>query len=166
MKICLTRRRRGLLAALEVAERTATQSRGWYRQVIKDNRKRREQSTMTSNSIRSILAVCTITALAGLPAARNAFAQKSAAQVNPGTIVGMVTDAKRAPLGGATVTATRLDNHSIRGTMSNSEGIYSFSDVAPGIYTVTSEADGYSETRVSRVEVSSGRPATVIITMA
>jgi hypothetical protein len=133
---------------------------------------------MTSNSIRSVFALCAISALAEFQATPQAFAQQLAPQAavtaaapvntpaNPGTIVGMVRNPAHAPIGGATVTATRLDNHSIRSTMSSSEGIYSFSDVAPGIYSVTSQAEGYTDAVLSTVEVISGKATTTNIAMA
>ena len=40
----------------------------------------------------------------------------------PGTIVGVVTNAAKVPLGGATVTAARASG-GIRSTVSNSEGV-------------------------------------------
>jgi hypothetical protein len=133
---------------------------------------------MTSNSIRRVFALCAITTLAGTQIAQKVFAQEQAPRAivtavavantptNPGTIVGMVRNAAHAPVVGATVTVTRLDNHSIRSTMSSSEGIYSFSDVVPGTYSVTSQADGYTDAVISTVEVTSGKASTTNIAMA
>ena len=112
-----------------------------------------------------------MTALALSPAAQHLFAQDlsphaaATAPVYPGAIVGMVRNADRVPVGAATITAARLDNRSIRATMSTSEGIYSFSDVTPGTYSVTCQAEGYADTTVSTIEVGQGKPATVNVTM-
>ncbi len=118
---------------------------------------------MTSNPMRSIFAFCAIAAVAGT----HAFAQVTApsAPANPGTIVGMVRNPDRTPIAGATVTATRLDNHSIRATMSTSDGIYSFADLTPGTYAVAAEAEGYSRTNVPTVEVTSGKATTTHLAM-
>jgi hypothetical protein len=126
---------------------------------------------MTSNLVRSVFAIGTVAALAGFPGAQTAFPQEPVANavgapVHPGTIVGVVRNASRAPVGGATVTATRLDNHSIRSTMSGSDGIYSFSDVVPGEYSVLSQAEGYADALVSAVTVVPGKPTTVNPSMA
>src|SRR5579871_6676789 len=63
-----------------------------------------------------------------------------------GTIVGIVRSAAKAPVGGATVTAARSDGGSIRATVSGSDGLYSFADMAPGAWSVTLQADGYADT--------------------
>ena len=53
-----------------------------------------------------------------------------------GTIVGIVTNAAKVPVGGATVTAVRAGG-GIRSTVSGSDGIYSFADVPPGSWSLT-----------------------------
>ena len=129
---------------------------------------------MTSNSMRSVFVSCAIATLA----ASQTFAQVSTLTAtkapahaqpkvsgNPGTVVGLVRNSDRTPIQGATVTATRLDNHSIRGTMSTGDGIYTFADLAPGQYTVAAQAEGYSDIVTPAVEVISGKAATVHLTM-
>src|SRR5580692_5225038 len=74
-------------------------------------------------------------------------------QVTLGAIVGVVRSAAKAPVGGATITASRADGSGIRATVSGSDGVYSFADVAPGEYSVSSQADGYLDTVVSTVQV-------------
>ena len=59
-----------------------------------------------------------------------------------GTIVGIVRNPAKAPVGGATVTAARADGGGIRATVSGSDGVYSFADMTPGAWSVTSQADG------------------------
>src|ERR1039458_6864574 len=63
------------------------------------------------------------------------------AQTTFGTIAGVVRDPGKAPLGGAMITATKLDGNSIRTTFSGSDGIYSFSDVVPGIYKLVAQTE-------------------------
>jgi len=81
------------------------------------------------------------------------------AAVNPGTIVGLVRNPAHVPVGGATITVTRLDNHSIRSAISASDGMYSFSDVVPGAYSVLTQAEGYPDSEIASVQVASGRAA-------
>ncbi len=129
---------------------------------------------MTSNRTRSISAMGTIAALALFHAPINAVAQEASSQagiapgsaVYPGTIVGTVRNTANAAIGGATITATRLDNHSIRSTMSTSEGIYSFSDLAPGNYSLLAQADGFPDAQIASAAVTSGKPTTINIGMA
>ncbi len=124
---------------------------------------------MTSNKNRSILIVFSIVALTGVISTPAALAQETAAQkpaVRPGTIVGAVKNPAKTPIAGATITATRDDNHSIRSTMSNSDGIYSFADLTPGTYSLTSQADGFADTLASGVEVNPGKATTLVLGMA
>jgi Putative beta-barrel porin-2, OmpL-like. bbp2/Carboxypeptidase regulatory-like domain len=65
-----------------------------------------------------------------------------------GAIVGVVTNSKKMPVAGATVTAVRSDGGGIRATVANSDGVYSFADLTPGVWSITSEADGYSDAAV------------------
>src|SRR5271167_811528 len=59
-----------------------------------------------------------------------------------GTIVGIVTNSAKLPVAGATVTAVRVDGGGIRATISGSDGVYSFADLAPGEWSITSQVDG------------------------
>jgi hypothetical protein len=81
------------------------------------------------------------------------------AQTTFGTIAGVVRDPSKAPVGGATITATKLDGNSIRTTISGSDGIYSFSDVVPGTYSLTAQTDTFGDITVASVQVVAGRAA-------
>ena len=74
-----------------------------------------------------------------------------------GTIAGIVRDAANGTLPDATVTATQLDGNEIRATISNSDGIYSFSNVPPGSYSISAQADGHPDAFVSSLQVTAGR---------
>src|ERR1700733_13216930 len=76
-----------------------------------------------------------------------------AIRVSAGTIVGLVTNSAKLPIAGATVTAARVDGNGIRATVSSSDGIYSFADLAPGAWSVTVQVDGYPEVVVPSLEV-------------
>ena len=58
-------------------------------------------------------------------------------------ILGQVLDSSRATVSAASVTATRVETGAIRHTLSNSQGLYSFTFLNPGNYTLAVEADGF-----------------------
>ena len=70
-----------------------------------------------------------------------------------GAITGLVKDGARVPIAGATITAVKQDGATVRSTISNSEGLYSFSDVVSGTWSVTVQADGKSDFTVSSLVV-------------
>ncbi|HWW30338.1 MAG TPA: TonB-dependent receptor, partial [Steroidobacteraceae bacterium] len=80
----------------------------------------------------------------------------AAAAESFGTIVGLVTDAAKAPIGGATVTAIRAGG-GIRSTISSSDGIYSFADVLPGSWSLTITVEGLPDVRVPPLNVVAGK---------
>src|SRR5579884_4329346 len=74
-----------------------------------------------------------------------------------GTITGLIKDGAKAPVAGATITAVRQDGNAVRSTISNSEGVYSFPDVVPGIWSITAQADGNADFTVPSLSVAAGR---------
>ena len=92
----------------------------------------------------------------GLPAA-GADSTLPPVRAKLGTIVGMLTNSERLPVAGATVTAARADGGSIRATISNSEGVYSFADLTPGEWVITAELDAAAGTVVASVAVTAGK---------
>ena len=76
--------------------------------------------------------------------------------VSAGTIVGVVTNAAKAPIGGATVTAMR-GGGGIRATVSGSDGVYSFADLPVGSWTVTTTVEGYPDVPVAGLNVVAGK---------
>ncbi|HEY2634806.1 MAG TPA: carboxypeptidase-like regulatory domain-containing protein, partial [Steroidobacteraceae bacterium] len=89
-----------------------------------------------------------------------------AIRVSAGTIVGLVTNSAKLPVGGATVTAARVDGNGIRATVSSSDGIYSFADLAPGAWSVTVQVDGYPDVVVPSLEVAGSKATRHDIVMA
>jgi Putative beta-barrel porin-2, OmpL-like. bbp2/Carboxypeptidase regulatory-like domain len=73
-----------------------------------------------------------------------------------GTIVGIVRNAAKLPVAGATITAMRLDGSATRATLSGSDGIYTFADVVPGAWSVTSQVEEYPETPALALQVAAG----------
>src|SRR5690348_14755062 len=81
-----------------------------------------------------------------------AFAQTQ----NQGAMTGTVEDASGALLAGAQVTATNVAT-GIKSTIKTDEhGSYRLSFLAPGTYTVTSEAQGFQKTALRSVIVTVG----------
>ena len=106
--------------------------------------------------IRSCLRVIAVSVLMtgmvpGLVRAQESSAP--AVKVGSGAIVGMVTNSGKVPIAGATVTAARVDGSSIRATISGSDGVYSFADVAPGAWSITVEVEGYPDAGVPSLQV-------------
>jgi Putative beta-barrel porin-2, OmpL-like. bbp2/Carboxypeptidase regulatory-like domain len=73
-----------------------------------------------------------------------------------GTIVGIVANAAKVPVAGATVTAARAGG-GIRSTVSGSDGIYSFADVPPGTWSLTITVDGSPDVAVPNITVAAGK---------
>jgi hypothetical protein len=91
-----------------------------------------------------------------LPVARADGPEAPAAKA-AGAIVGIVRNAARLPVAGATVTALRVDGGGIRATISGSDGIYSFADVPPGEWSITAQADGYPDATLPAVTVAASK---------
>jgi hypothetical protein len=80
-----------------------------------------------------------------------------AANVADGAIVGIVTNSAKVPVAGATVTAVRANGGGIRATISGSDGVYSFADVPPGSWVITSHVDGVPDAVAPALEVVAGK---------
>jgi hypothetical protein len=105
-------------------------------------------------------------AIAQSPADSLHQAVAPASQPAVGAITGLVRNQAHLPVAGATVSATTIDGKVFRATVSGSDGIYTFADVLPGTYTVSSQNDGFAETAVSSVLVAGGKAARVDIALA
>jgi putative OmpL-like beta-barrel porin-2/carboxypeptidase family protein len=95
-------------------------------------------------------------AILAVPPMLPAIGQESpmtAIKVTNGTIVGIVTNSTKLPVAGATVTAARVDGSLIRATVSGSDGVYSFADLAPGAWRITAQREGAEDVVVPSVEV-------------
>jgi hypothetical protein len=80
-------------------------------------------------------------------------ATASNAQTTFGTIAGIIRNTDKAPIGGATITATKLDGNSIRTTISGSDGIYTFSDVVPGTYSIIAQTEALGDVTIDSIQV-------------
>ncbi len=70
-----------------------------------------------------------------------------------GTLLGTVTDASGATVPGAKVSITEQNTGVGRSAVTTSAGYYAFSDLPPGVYTVTVEQQGFKKAVRQNVEV-------------
>jgi Putative beta-barrel porin-2, OmpL-like. bbp2/Carboxypeptidase regulatory-like domain len=105
-----------------------------------------------------LLAVMPIT-----PATRAAEAVTAPA-VSDGTIVGIVMNAAKRPVGGVTVTAVR-EGGGIHATISGSDGVYSFADLPVGSWSLTATVEGYPESLGTGIKVVAGKATRFDIVM-
>ena len=80
--------------------------------------------------------------------------------------MGLVTNSAKLPVGRATVTAARVTGGGLRATVSNSDGTYSFSDLPPGAWTITSQIDGFPPATVPSIDVVANKATRYDIVMA
>ena len=100
-------------------------------------------------------ALCALTLVSGL------MATPGEAQVLYGSIVGAVKDPSDAAIPGATVTATQKETNLSREATTNADGLYSFTNVPAGTYTVKVALTGFREYRKTDVPLSAGEIARV-----
>jgi hypothetical protein len=93
-------------------------------------------------------------------------ATASNAQTTFGTIAGIIRNTDKAPIGGATITATKLDGDSIRTTISGSDGIYTFSDVVPGTYSIIAQTEAFGDVTIASIQVVTARATRTDIAIA
>jgi hypothetical protein len=89
----------------------------------------------------------------------------ASAQTFRGTILGTVTDATGAAIGGAKVTVKNVDTGLVRTVETSADGSYAAPELPIGNYSVTVEMSGFKSADVTgiRVEVSSERRADVTL---
>lgn len=93
-------------------------------------------------------------ALAALLLAPARFA---VAQLDQGTITGVVQDQTGAVIGGASVTLTNLDEGLVLKSKTDSAGIYVFSPIKIGNYSVSASAAGFQTT--TQTNILNSRPS-------
>jgi Carboxypeptidase regulatory-like domain/TonB dependent receptor len=112
-----------------------------------------------SPSLRILVVMLILTVLGATPA------KLGAQSVTSGDIVGLVTDPSGAVLTNASVTLKSQENGSTQVQSTNSRGVYRFSLLLPGRYTVSVAVAGFHENTATAV-VSIGQAATVNIALA
>jgi hypothetical protein len=81
----------------------------------------------------------------------------SAQQLGTSALNGSVTDPAGALVPGARVTLTSDATHFTRTVTTNSAGLYSFSDLTPGVYTLVINAQGFQLSTVQRLQLYVGQ---------
>jgi hypothetical protein len=90
----------------------------------------------------------------------------TAAKASAGAIVGRLTNAAKFPIAGATITAVRADGGAIRATISGSDGVYSFADLPPGVWSLTVQAEGAPDVTAPSLQVTASQATRRDITVA
>ncbi|MFN2597851.1 MAG: TonB-dependent receptor domain-containing protein [Pyrinomonadaceae bacterium] len=94
-----------------------------------------------------------------------ACAVASLAQSNKGTIVGTVTDANGAVVKDAKVTATNVATGETRDATTGDEGTYTIPALDPGVYKITVDAQGFSQSVVEQVKLDTSSRQAVNVTL-
>lgn len=100
-----------------------------------------------------ILFVSILLALFGVSGAR--------AQVDRAALTGTILDASGASVPGAKVTAVAVDTGLNYQTMSNKEGVYRFTGLPIGNYTITVSRDGFKTLTIKNVDLEVGETRTL-----
>jgi len=82
-----------------------------------------------------------------------------------GRVDGSVKDAGNAVVTGANVTITNKQNGARRTATTDTEGVFTIPEVAPGVYEVKVEAAGFRVTTISQLAVQVGTPASIAISL-
>ena len=75
------------------------------------------------------------------------------AQSGTSSLTGRVTDPQQAVLPGATVTLTNTATGTSRTSVTNESGLYAFSALPPGLYTLKVELSGFRTAEVDKLEL-------------
>jgi hypothetical protein len=94
-----------------------------------------------------------------------AFAFPAMAQSNKGTIAGTVTDPNGAVVKDAKVTATNVATGETRNASTSGEGTYVIPALDPGVYKLTVDAQGFSQSVVDQVKLDTSSRQAVDITL-
>ena len=87
-----------------------------------------------------------------------------AAQVDSGSITGTVSDPSGAVVSGAKVTLTNQDTSATLSVTTSSDGLYNFTPVRIGNYTLTATAQGFQTTSQKNITVNVG--SAVLVNMS
>jgi outer membrane receptor protein involved in Fe transport len=115
---------------------------------------------MEYNCLRNLLRATSLLALLAIFACGSALAQ-----LDQGTITGVVQDPSSAVLAAAQVTLISDDTGLARKTESDAAGIYIFSPLKIGNYSITASAQGFKQTTQEHVHLDVGARLNVVITL-
>src|SRR5829696_10020402 len=94
-----------------------------------------------------------------------AFAFAAGAQSNKGTITGTVTDPNGAVVKDAKVTVTNVADGQSREATTNDDGTYAIPALDPGVYRVTVDASGFSQSIIEEVKLDTASRQAVDVTL-
>lgn len=120
----------------------------------------RKNEMKQGNWMRGRLALCMAICLQVVLTAR-----PSHAQVDQGTITGVVADPSGGVIPNADVTITNVDTGFTATDHTDARGVYTFSPIKIGTYTVKASAPGFSATQQDKVEVHVGERIGVDVTL-
>jgi hypothetical protein len=95
--------------------------------------------------IRAVLAACILV----LPVA-------VLAQTGSGELIGEVRDSSEGLIARATVTVTHVETNQMYTSATSEQGVYSFSNLKPGLYTMAVEANGFKRAVREQITVTTG----------
>ncbi len=82
-----------------------------------------------------------------------------------GTITGIVSDPSQAVVAGAVITLRDQQSGSLRDTITNADGFYSFSSVPPGAYEIAVAAKGFEGYKQKDIALGGGDKQTYNVTL-
>jgi hypothetical protein len=88
-----------------------------------------------------------------------AFSSVMLGQAPTATVVGQVVDPTKANIAGATITIRNTATNETRRAKTDSAGLYTVSNLAPGIYEVTIAMVGFNQLKESNLELSADQTA-------
>ena len=124
-------------------------------------------SKLNRSLLRSSSALSAVAMLgAGLAATSFIAAPAFAQDYTSGAITGTVTDETGAPIAGATVTATSVEQGFVRTSTTNASGTYRFNGLPQGTYDIVVAAEGRPGFRADAVSVQPSETATIPVELA
>ncbi|MEJ1938899.1 carboxypeptidase-like regulatory domain-containing protein, partial [Nostoc sp. NIES-2111] len=78
---------------------------------------------------------------------------------NTSTIQGIVSDASKAVIAGATITITNTATQNVRSATTNAEGFYSVPLLEPGTFRVEASNPGFSPQKLNELRLETGQTA-------
>jgi len=94
------------------------------------------------------------------------LAPPAGAQSTFGSIVGVVRDPTQAAVNGAVVTLRSLDDNNARAVVVGGDGAFEFVNLKPGHFSLTSQAPGFADFRVSSAQLAAQQTLRLDIDMA
>ncbi|WP_221312591.1 TonB-dependent receptor [Granulicella aggregans] len=81
------------------------------------------------------------------------------------SVSGTVSDPTGAVVVDAAITLTNIDTAAARTGATNKQGVYQFSQVAPGNYSITADSAGFGKATIAKVQLLVNTPSTFDITL-